>query len=718
MEHSRYPDLAPLFEPKSIAIIGASNDIAKPAGLPLHFVLKHKFRGKVFPVNPARAEVQGLKCYPSVLDIPEEVDAALLVVPAPEVPELLRQCARKVVKAAVVPVSGFAENGPEGKKRQDEIDEILRESGLRMCGPNTNGLLNVHGNVSLGYSYAQEVVTAGSLAYITQSGALLSASAPRLTQRGIGFSYFIASGNQADLDTFDYARYVLDDPHTHVLALYVEGFKDPDKFLEVADLALERGKPLVIIKVGRSEVAARAALGHTGSLVGSDAVFDAVCRQKGVIRVDDFDHLIAALLAFLKCPLPRGNRVGMVSTSGGAMSLVADHAIGRDLRFPDLSARTKEQAARIIPAYGEMQNPFDIGAAGASATRDAALCESAVRLLVGDENIDIVLAALTPIDPRGTLNFLSAVVEVSKTTDKPVILFCPMAGLREAEEAVFADCKVPMLFDSAECVTAISSLVRFAETRRRVSEAPPYSASTGETQIDPRAKEAVEALALGRSTLTEHESKELLARYGIQTVPEEVAATPDEAAAIAERLGYPVALKVNSSAIVHKSDAGAVRLDVANEGDLRTAYSEVIANSKRYDPEAEVRGVLVQRMRKEGVEVYIGMSRDPQFGPTIAFGLGGVLVEVLRDVSLRVAPISRSDAEEMVREVRGYRLLEGFRGKPKADVAGLIETLLKVSRLSIEMGSRVAEIDINPLLVFAEGRGVEAIDALVVLQST
>jgi acetyltransferase len=712
LRHIEYPNLEPLLQPKSIAIIGASNDITKPAGLPLYFVLKHNYKGKIFPVNPKREEVQGVKCYPGILDIPDEVDAVLIVVPAADVPDMLRQCAQKGVKAAVIAVSGFAELGGEGKKRQDEIDEIVRISGIRICGPNTNGLLNVYGKVSLGYSYAQEIVIPGRLAYVTQSGALLSASAPRLAARGIGFSYFIASGNQADLETFDYARYIIDDPNTDVLAIYVEGFKDPEKFLDVADLALQRGKPLVMIKVGRSEVAAKAAMGHTGSLVGSDTVFDAICKQKGVIRVDDFDDLIATALTFLKCPLPRGNRVGMVSTSGGAMSLVGDHAIGGDLRFPDLSAKTKEEAAKIIPAYGEMKNPFDIGAAGATATRDAELCKQAVELLVNDENIDIIVAAVTPIDPRGTQNFISAVVEVSKATDKPVILFCPMAYLREAEEKIFAEGNIPMLFDGAECVNAISALVKFAEKVKKSRE----PARTAETRIQVDAKEVTESLKLGGKTLTEHESKNLLARYGIKTTEEAAAKSPEEAAQIASRIGYPVVLKVDSPNITHKTDAGAIKLNISNQTDLISAYNEIIANSKKYDPKAEIRGVLVQEMTKDGREVIVGMSQDPQFGPTIMFGLGGVFVEVLKDVSLRVAPITRSDAEEMVKEVKGYKILETFRGKPKADIEGIIDTLLRVSRLSMELGDVISEIDINPLVVFDEGKGVKAIDALVVLQ--
>jgi acetyltransferase len=710
--HIEYPNLEPLLQPKSIAIVGASEDITKPAGLPLYFALKHGFKGKIFPVNPNREIVQGLSCYPSILDIPDDLDAALIVVPAADVVGVLQQCAQKGVKAAVIPVSGFAELGREGRKRQDEIDEIVRISGIRICGPNTNGLLNVYGRVSLGYSYAQEIVTPGRLAYITQSGALLSASVPRLAQRGIGFSYLIAAGNQADLEIFDYARYIIDDHNTDVLALYVEGFKDPNKFLDIADLALEKGKPLLMIKAGRSEMAAKTAMSHTGSMVGSDAVFNAICKQKGVIRVDDFNILIATALAFLRCQLPRGNRVGIVSTSGGAISLIGDNALDLDLSFPDLSAKGKEEAAKIIPSYGEMKNPFDIGAAGAMATREMDLCRKAVELLVNDENIDIVLAAVTPIDPRGTQNFISAVVEASKTTDKPMILFCPMGQLREVEAEIFTRSNIPMLIDAAECVNAIQALVKFAEKTKKIKRLD--KPSSPEIRVD--VEEIKKSLKLGSKTLNEHESKKLLSRYGIIITEEAVAKSPGEAVRVANRIGYPVVLKIDSPGIIHKTDADAIQFNINNETELRRSYHKVIANSRKYGPKAEIRGVLVQEMVKEGREVIIGMSHDPQFGPVVMFGLGGVFVEVLNDISLRLIPITRNEAEEMIKEVKGYKILDAFRSRPKADIKSLIDTLLKVSRLAEDLGDIISDLDINPLVVFDEGKGVKVIDALIVLR--
>jgi acyl-CoA synthetase (NDP forming) len=708
--HIEYPNLEPLFRPRSIAIIGATEDPARVAGLPLKYALDHGYKGKLFPVNPNRETVRGLKCYPSVLDIPEEVDAAVIVVPAATVPDIVKQCAEKKVKAAVIGVSGFAELDEEGRKRQDEIAEIAKRTGTMICGPNTNGILNVHEGISLGYSFAQEVVIPGRLGYVSQSGALLSATVPRFTQRGVGMSYFVGAGNQANLEVFDYVRFLVDDPNTDTIAIYVEGFKNPKKFLDVSDLALNKGKPLVMLKIGRSELAARAAKSHTASLAGSDAVVDAICKQKGVARVDDFDELIAVSSVFLKCQPPKGNRIGVISSSGGAIGLIADRALGSSLRFADVSNGTKEEASKVLPWYGEFKSPFDIAAAGSRATQEIQLARAAVNFILGDKNIDILLAIITPMDRRGTQNYIQAVVEASKVSDKPVILFCPMASLREEEAKIFAEGDIPMLTDSNECVKALDALVKFGQALKR----PKESKEVSKILVD---VEGVRRSLKSRGKiLTEYESKNLLSRYGIPITKEAVAKSPEEAAWIAGRIGYPVALKVDSPDILHKTDVDVIVLNLHSENELIKAYHKIVANAQKYNAKAEIRGVLVQEMVKDAREVMVGMSRDPQFGPVIMFGLGGVFVEVLKDVSLRVAPLTRYDAEEIVREIKGHKILGTFRGKPEADINGIIDTLLKLSKLSIDLQDVIYEIDINPLMVLDKGNGVKAVDALVVLR--
>ena len=713
-KQTEYSNLEPLFRPKSIAIIGATEDPKRVAGLPLKYAIDHGYKGKLFPVNPNRDTVLGLKCYPSVLDIPEEVDAAVIVVPAGVVPDMIEQCAKKGVKAVVIGVSGFAEFDEEGRKRQDRIVEIARQSGMRICGPNTNGLLNVHEGISLGYSFAQEVAIPGGLGYVTQSGALLSATVPRFARRNVGMSYFVGAGNQADLEVFDFVRYLIDDPKTKAIAVYVEGFNDPRKFPEVAELALEKGKPIAMLKVGRSELAVKAAKSHTGSLVGSDAVVDAICKQKGIARVDDFDELIAVSSVFLKCNLPKGNRVGVISSSGGAIGMIADRTMGVDLRFVDVSDKTKKEASKVLPWYGEFKNPFDIAGAGSRATQDIDLARAAVNFVLNDENIDILLAVITPMDRRGTQNYLQAIVEASKTSEKPVILFSPMASLREEEDEIFARGDIPMLTDSAECAKALDALIKFSralERRRESKEASGPSVSINVKDIEKGLQK------LGRKILSENESKELLSQYGILSTEEALAGTSEEAVKIAAKIGYPVVLKVDSPDIPHKTEAGVIKIGISNKSELIDAYNGIMGNAKKYAPEAKIRGVLVQEMVSNAREVIVGLSYDPQFGPVIMFGLGGIFVEVFKDVSLRTAPLTRADAEDMIKEVKGYETLKEFRGKPEADVEGIVDVLIKVSRLATDLGDVLSEIDINPLMVLDKGKGVKAADALVVLRS-
>ena len=714
MKKIEYPDLEALFRPKSIAIAWASNDINKIGGLALKYLVKRGYKGKVYPINPKYSEVQGFKCYPSIQEIPQDIDAALLVMRTQDVGPVLRQCAQKGAKAATVPVVGFSEVGGEGKKRQDEIEDICKSSGIRICGPNTNGLLNLVDSVALGYSPAHEYVIRGRLGFVTQSGALISALVPRFANNGIGLSYFVAAGNQLNLDICDYTRYLLDDPNTDVIALYIEGIKNADKFLDIADLALDVGKPLIVMKIGRSEWAAKTAISHTASLVGSDKVFDAVCKQKGLIRVNDFDSLISVCSVFLNCKLPKGDGVGVLSTSGAATGLVADHGMDKGLCFPELSNRTKQEAQAILPGWpasGVMKNLWDLPAALPGRMED--LSRRAVELFVQDENLDIILAILAGVDKVSAIAVSSAILEVSKTTDKPFILLSAMGSLRDFESEIFDGSHIPIVTSAANATEAIAALSKYSQNIKKHKESRDF----GQPQVLINVEEIKESLKSGSKTLTEHESKKLLSYYGITVTEEAIAKTPKEAIEITDKIGYPVALKVDSPQIMHKTDAGAIRINVGNEIELIAAFHEVIANAKKYDPEAEIQGVLVQEMVKAGTEVIVGVSHDPQFGITIMFGLGGIFVELLKDISLRITPITRRDAEEMIKEIKGLKILEGFRGRPKADIDSLIDTLLRISRLCEDLGEIVSEIDINPLMVFDNGKGVKVVDALMALRN-
>jgi acetyltransferase len=707
----QYQNLDSLFRPKSIAIVGASDDTTKIPGQPLNYLLMHKYQGKMYPVNPTKESVLGVKAYPSISAIPDPVEAVVVVIGAKNVPGVMRECAQKGVKAVFIGVSGFGEQSAEGQKLQDEIEAVAKEAGMLICGPNTNGLFNVIDKVGLGYSYAQEVVKLGKVAYVSQSGALISATVPRFAKRNVGLAYYVGVGNQLNLELLDYTGYFLKDDRVSAITMYVEGWKTPAKLMEVADMALEMKKPIAVLKVGRSELAGKAAKGHTGALVGSDAAFDAICKQKGIARANDFDELIAITGVFNKYTSCRGNRVGVISSSGGAISIIADQAINYDLQFPDLTQKTKDEAIKILPTYGEMKNPFDIAAGGAVAPSKAELSQAAVDFFINDDNIDLIIATIHPMDPRGTMNYLMALVEASKRSTKPIIVFTPMGGMRENEEKILAEAGLPTVWDGAEAVIAAHSLITYSKVLER-RHAPAAAVSTPPVNVET----LKQSLKSGRKTLTEAEGKKLLAAYGIPVTREQVALNADEAARMASAIGYPVVLKIESPDILHATEAGALKLNLKNEAEVKAAYNEITANARRYKPGAEIVGVIVQEMVANGREVIVGMSQDPQFGPTVVFGLGGVLVEVLKDVSMRVAPITRFDAEDMVREIKGRKILDAFRGQKEADVDTIIDVILKLSRLATDLKDVVAEIDINPLVVLEKGKGALAVDALVVLK--
>jgi acetate---CoA ligase (ADP-forming) len=706
-----YPDLEAMLRPRSVAVAWASADVTKLGGLALKYLLDFGFKGEIFPINAKSDDIQGLKCYASIKDIPQDIDCALLVMRAGDTPSMLRECVEKGVKAAVVPVIGFREVGGKGKDVEEEIAQICRTSGLKICGPNTNGLLNLVDGVALGYSPAMERVMRGRLGFVTQSGALISGLAPRFADNGIGLSHFIAAGNQVNVDLLDYVKYLIDDPDVDVIAMYIEGITDADKFLDVAEAALDVRKPLVVMKIGRTELAAKTALSHTASLVGSDKVFDSICKQEGIIRVDDFDELVSVCGAFLKCKLPSGNRVGVLSTSGAATGIIADAAVGTNLRFPQLSETTRQEASKILPGWpgsGEMVNLWDIAAALPGRMGD--LSEPTVKLFAQDENSDSVLVIFSGVERASAIAVSSAVVNASKVVDKPFFLLHVRGSLRDFEEDIFAGSSIPVSYSASDVVKAIEALVKYSESLKRRDEREDLG-----PEISVNVEEIKGRLSSAGKTLTEHESKKLLSRYGIPVTREAIAQSPEEAVRIADQIGYPVALKVVSPQITHKTDAGAIKLDVSSKAELVTAYREVVANARKYDPRAEIDGVLIQEMLKGAREVIIGVSRDPQFGPSIVFGLGGVAVEVLEDICLRVAPITTTDAEEMIRGVKAYRMLEPFRGKPEADTVGIVETLLRVSKLAKDLEEVVVDIDINPLMVFDKGEGVKVADALVVL---
>ena len=708
--------LARMLSPASIAILGASEDFVKINGRPLKFLLDKGYGGRIYPVNPKYDTLAGLPCYPTIGAIPEPVDLAIVAVPAAAVLESLRQCAAKGVAAVVVFSSGFAEMGEAGRAMEEEITTLARASGVRVCGPNTLGFMNTFDRVMATFSQAGDGDTPpGPVGFVTQSGAFGTAIFALARQRGLSLGYFINSGNEADVDFGDLLAHVLEDARIRVVAGYIEGLRDGRKLLAAADRALVLGKPIVLTKVARSGAGARAAASHTGSLAGTDRVYTGVFRQAGIIRARNDEHLLDLASAFTYCPLPASGGVGLVTQSGGAGVLMADRCEELGLAVPELAETTREALRKVVPAFGAVRNPVDITA---QFIAEPALLSKSLELVLADPGVDIAIFYLGLME-RAAPKIAADLARVAKASPKPLIV--AWAGAPEAGLSALRESGVCVMSSATRAVDAVQGLVQFAERRRRHErerggggQAP---ALRGPVDISTVGRGLVPRRSDGRRVLGAEQALTLLVAYGIAAPPARLAHAADEAVRIAENFGTAVALKAESPAILHKTDAGAVRLGVRGAADVRAAFATIVDNVRRHDPAAPLDGVLVQAMVTGGTEMVVGLHHDPQFGPVVMVGLGGIFVEVLEDVAFGAVPLTRGDAEEMLASLRGARILDGVRGRPRADRSALVDVLLAVSRLGAEAGGAIAELDLNPVVVLPEGRGAVALDALVVLSS-
>ena len=707
-------ELSRLLDPESVAIIGVSENPSRIGGRLFKYLTRHGYQGRLALVNPKYEELNGVACYPSVSDIPFPIDCALIAVPGKYVLSVLSECADSDVGSAVIFSSGFAEMGRSGNEAQNKIKELARTKNLRVCGPNCIGLINFNHHVALSFSQMLETETLlpGNIGFISQSGALGGSLANRAQDSKIGLSHFISSGNEADLEVSDYIKYlVLHDQHTKVIAAVIEGFKDGAKFIEAAELALTHQKPLIVLKIGETEVGQKAAASHTGSMTGSDAVIDAVFSQKGVIRVHNYDELFQTAALFSKGRVPRGGKVGILTSSGGAGIIMADYYTKLGLTVPEPSSETQDRAAKEIAAFGKVANPFDLTGQIFS---DPDMFKRCMKLFVEDDNFDIVQVNVSMVAGPSSEQRATMLLDSIGESPKPIVSWWAAGSLSDPGIRMLNGSEVALFKSPDRCAVAVKSLVDYYQFLKTHSEPVP-SGSVTDDSIS--AQKADDLLANGDKSLSEHQSKALLGLYGIPVTREQVATSAREAARMAEEIGFPVVLKIDSPDILHKSEAGAIRLNVDSPEAATRFYDEIIANAQTHDTNARINGVLVQEMIRGGTEVIIGMSQDPQFGPTVAFGLGGIFVEVLKDISLRVAPLSTSDAEQMVKEIKGYQILQGVRGKKPSDIAAIVDVLLRISRLAQDCKDTITEIDINPLIVFDEGRGVKAADALVVLKT-
>lgn len=708
------PDLRPLFSPKSLAIVGAAGDEHSLRGRLTRQLIGHGYDGEVYPITRSQAEVMGRKAYASVAELPEAPELAVILVPAAHVVSTLDQCGQRGIRAAVVISSGFGEEKTaEAANRDAELQAVAARWNMVVAGPNSEGLVNPLRPLVATFSPVfhdpkQPLLPAGSvarpIAVSCQSGALTFSFLSRGRDRGLKFTYQVSSGNQTVLEAHDYMDWVIDAGGADIFMAYLEGIRRPDRFRTVADKAARAKKPLIVAKVGRSDAGRRAASSHTGALAHVGAVDDAIFRHHGIIRGEDLDHMVDVATAFAYCKLPRGNRVAIITGSGGSAVWMADILSAHGLELPVLEEELQTKIMAMLPSYASALNPIDATAQAIGEVGYAPIVE----LVRQSQRIDTIILIASLANESTAKKRAEELAGIATTTEQPLILSTYTTATPGAV-AAFSAVGIPCYTAMPSCARAIRALVDYGRFQARLAR----RSAAVETDKSVRGSVAG-ALAASGKALAEHAAKALLARYGVPVPHEELAAGEDAAAAAAARIGGRVALKVQSPDILHKTEAGAVLLNLSGEAAVRDGYRAVMARAVAAHPGARIEGVLVQPMAKPGQEMILGVTRDPDFGPMLMVGLGGIHVEVLKDVAFAPVPLSREDALDLIGELKGTALLDGVRGAPPSDKAELADLIVALSRFAHDHRDAIAEIDLNPVIVHAAGAGLTVVDALIV----
>jgi acetyl coenzyme A synthetase (ADP forming)-like protein len=700
--------MRPMLAPAAVAVIGASNDPRKIGGRIIRALVANGFAGALHAVHPTASDIQGVPACPSARDLPPGVDLAVVAVPSRGVSAVVDDCAAAGVKALVVITAGFAETGPAGRAAQDALVDKVRGHGMRMVGPNCMGLLNLNPKVRLNASFSPVVPPAGRVALSSQSGALGIAILGMAASRHLGLSAFVSVGNKADVSSNDLLEYWEDDPATSVILLYLESFGNPRRFSRIAR-RVGRTKPIVAIKAGRTKAGSRAAGSHTAALAASDVAVDALLHQAGVIRVDTIDDMFDVAACLDAQPLPKGKRVAVVTNAGGPgiMAMDACEAVG--LMAAEFSAATLERLRTFLPAAASVANPIDmVASAGPDEYRQA------MELAIAAPETDAVVVIFTPVDPSqsdGILDGIRAGIVAGRACgghEKPILACLLAESLRGAPLRAGTEV-IPTFVFPENAVRALGKTATYADWRTQPAG---LFWTFDDLRIDEAKHICQKAIAdRGGGWLTASDTSALLHAIGVPAAASALAHSTEEAVAFASALGFPVAAKLSAANVQHKTELGAVRLDLKTPEDVRTAFSEImglVPPAARADAD----GVLMQAMVPDGIEMIVGITHDPVFGPLVGFGMGGVDVDVFRDVRFRVAPLTDRDADELVHESRGIRLLQGHRGRPPGDVEALREILLRVSRLA-ENVREIAELDFNPVIVLTAGKGCRVVDARI-----
>ena len=697
--------LKTIFAPRSVAVIGAS---AKPQSLGRAVfanLLFASYTGCVYPVNTKAKSVLGVRAYPSVLDVPDDVDLAVVLVPAGMVPQVLKDAGQKGCKGAIVISAGFKEVGGEGVELEKQLCEIAQSYGMGVVGPNCFGVINTDPEISLNATFSRNFPQAGRIAFISQSGAIGVAALEHAAAEKIGFSKFISIGNKADIHENHLLEALADDPKTDVILLYVENLADPKGFIDLAQRISEK-KPILAVKSGRTKEGAKAASSHTGALSGSDEVYDSLFAQCGVLRVETIEEMFRYGIAFVNQPLPRGRRVAIVTNAGGPGIMATDASIRHGLELSELTPKTISILKSNLPPTVSLNNPIDL-IGDAEETR----YRLAMQAVLSDSNVDSVIVICVPQMLTNLEATSKVIAQQVKFSDKPVFAVYMATGNIEESLKTLDDAQIPHYRFPEDAALALGAMARYVQWRRR-----PRTEIMHFEDVQPDTVREIldKARSDGRRFLPEPEAHAVLRAYGLPMSRSMHVQNEADAVRAAREIGFPVVMKIVSPDIMHKVDVGGVRLNLQSEADVKDAYADIMQQVKAARPGAGIWGVFIQEMVRKGKETILGMKRDPLFGALLMFGLGGIYVEVFRDVIFRIAPIRELGARHMIEGIKGITLLRGFRGEPPSDIDAIIQSLQRLSQLVTDF-PEIEEMDINPLIVLPAGSGARVIDARILL---
>lgn len=700
-------NLVKIFNPKSIAVVGTNNVKGTVPYDILFNILKTEFTGIVFPVSPGEKSICSVKAYKYVVDINDPVDLAIIVFPNSVCHMALEQCGQKGIKGIVIISAGFKEVGEKGLEREKQLRQIAEKYDMSIIGPNCLGIINTDPLINLNASFARKMPEQGSIGFLSQSGALCTAVLDYALAKHIGFSKFISFGNKVDISEIDLIYYLMEDEKTKVILLYLEEVTDGRALMKAArDVTSQSGKPVLLLKAGRTEAGASAAASHTGSLAGNDEIYDAAFKQAGIIRCDNIEEMFNIAIAFAYQPAPRSNKVAIITNAGGPGVLTTDAAIHDGLQLAKFSEETTREFRKSLPANANIKNPVDV-VGDARADRYNTALNGAFR----EDDVDAVFVILTPQSMTDIETIAREVVKVSKEYSKPV--YASFMG--EADVATGIDIllknKIPHYILPESMCRSFSRVYRFY--RDIDKDAHPQRIYT---DVDTKSAHSIlnEAVSKNHFYLPEDEAVRILEIYGLPVVSRKLATSPEEAALIAADIGFPVVMKIMSEDIIHKSDARGVVLNINSAEEARNSYNIITDQVLKLMPEARIKGIQVSKMILSGEEVILGIKRDPSFGPIVMFGLGGVYVEVFKDISFRVAPVDEIIADSMIKQIRSYKILQGIRGKAPRDIAGVRECIMRLSQLALDC-PQIKELDINPLIVLEQTKGCYVADARILL---